>query len=320
MRGTVASETEVRRPASQRASAAEDLWRGLRRRLDEYGLTVRLLLKRPLAAAGLVITLFYVGIAIAASFLPDRDVLQTDFSSPFPQPPWWWGAGLSGSWLGTTYPGIDLTMAIFKAIRIDLYYSALVVLGGAVIGMVVGLVAGYKGRLFDEALMRTTDVTYSIPFLVFAIAVAFVLGRDFTTLNLALLILWWPPYARLVRAQVLAVKENKYVEAARAAGASDIRIMFRHVLPNTLAPVFVQVSLDLGVVIQIFAALIFVGFAPQGGYLPELGALIFYGFERGATSYPWTILFPGIALVVFTVGINLLGDGLRDVLDPRLRR
>src|SRR5207245_444288 len=105
-----------------------------------------------------------------------------------------------------------------------------------------------------------------------------------------------------------------------AAGASDLRIMFRHVLPNTLAPVFVQVSLDLGVVIQIFAALIFIGFAPHGGYLPELGALIFYGFDAGATSYPWTILFPGLALVVFTVGINLLGDGLRDVLDPRLRR
>src|SRR6266566_1064014 len=289
-------------------SVTGELRRGLRRRVDEYRLTLRLLLQRPLAAAGLVITLAYVAIAIAASFLPDRDILQTDFANPFPEAPWWWGAGRVGSWFGTTYPGIDL------------YYSALVVLGGALIGILVGLVAGYKGSFFDEALMRTTDVTYSIPFLVFAIAVAFVLGRDFTTLNLALLILWWPPYARLVRAQVLSVKENKFIEAARAAGASDTRIMFRHVLPNTLAPVFVQVSLDLGVVIQIFAALIFVGFAPQGGFVPELGALIFYGYQQGPASYPWTILFPGIALVVFAVGVNLLGDGLRDVLDPRLRR
>jgi len=314
------AEVVVRRSGTRKASSGTELWRGLRRRLGEYSLTLQLLLKRPLAAAGLVITLVYVGIAIAASFLPDRDVLLTDVSNPFPQAPWWWGAGKAGSWLGTTYPGIDLATAIFKAIRIDLYYSTLVVLGGALIGMLVGLIAGYRGGLFDEGLMRTTDVAYSIPFLVFAIAVAYVISRDFLTLNLALLILWWPPYARLVRAQVLAVKENKFVEAARAAGASDLRIMFRHVLPNTLAPVFVQVSLDLGVVIQIFAALIFIGFAPHGGYLPELGALIFYGFDAGATSYPWTILFPGLALVVFTVGINLLGDGLRDVLDPRLRR
>src|SRR5439155_361049 len=149
-------------------------------------------------------------------------------------------------------------------------YSSIVVLGGAIVGMLVGLVAGYKGGLFDEGLMRSTDVAYSIPFLVFAIAVAYVISRDFTTLNLSLLILWWPPYARLVRSQVLAVKANMFVEAARAAGASDLRIMFRHILPNTLAPVFVQVSLDLGVVIQIFAALIFIGFVPHSGYLREL--------------------------------------------------
>lgn len=316
----MASESVTGRAGSGDGSVALDLWKGVRRRLGEYGLTLRLLLKRPLAAAGLVITLAYVAVAIAAAFLPDRDVLQTDFSNTFPQAPWWWAGGQPGSWLGTTYPGIDLGVAIFKAIRIDLYYSAIVVLGGAILGILVGLVAGYKGGLFDEGLMRTTDVTYSIPFLVFAIAVAFVISRDFTTLNLVLLILWWPPYARLVRAQVLAVKSNMFVEAARAAGASDLRIMFRHILPNTLAPVFVQISLDLGVVIQIFAALIFVGFAPHGGYLPELGALIYYGYQRGVTSYPWTILFPGLALVVFTVGINLLGDGLRDVLDPRLRR
>jgi peptide/nickel transport system permease protein len=299
---------------------AADLWVGVRRRLNEYALMFRLLMKRPLAAVGLVITLLYVSDAIAASFLPDPNVLQTDVTNPFPQPPWWWGAGKPDSWLGTTYPGIDLVIAIVKAIRIDLYYSSIVVLGGALIGILVGLVAGYRGGVFDEGLMRTTDVAYSIPFLVFAIAVAYVISRDFTTLNLSLLILWWPPYARLVRAQVLAVKANLFVDAARAAGASDLRIMFRHVLPNTLAPVFVQVSLDLGVVIQIFAALIFIGFVPHGGYLPELGALIYYGFNAGATSYPWTILFPGLALVVFTVGINLLGDGLRDVLDPKLRR
>ncbi len=295
-----------------------DLRRSLGRRAKEGSLTVRLLLERPLAAVGLFITLFYVGTAVAASFVPNNETLQLDLTNPFPQPPWWLG-GPAGSWMGTTYPGVDLTMATFKAIRIDLYYASLVVLGGALIGALVGLAAGYKGGIFDELLMRTTDVTFSIPILVFAIAVAFALGRSQTTINEALLILWWPPYARLVRAQVLSVKELKFVEAARAAGASDPRIMFRHVLPNTLAPVFVQISLDLGLVAQIFAALNFVGFSACA-YCPELGNLILLGYRAGMISYPWTIVFPGLALLVFTVGVNLLGDGLRDVLDPRLRR
>src|SRR3989442_1146762 len=215
---------------------------GWRRRLQEYWLTLRLLMKSPPAAAGLIIVLGYLGIVI-------------------------------------------------------------------------------YDQVFDEALMRVTDVTYSIPFLVFAIAVAFALAkRDFFTINLILLILWWPPYARLVRAQSLSVKERKFVEAARAAGASDARIMVRHVLPNTLAPVFVQISLDLGVVTQIFAALEFIGFNAGNLFLPELGNLINIGWTSGFRSYPWTILMPGIALLVFTVAVNLLGNGLRDVLDPRARR
>src|SRR5881397_3730946 len=280
-------------------------------------------MKSPPAAVGLIIVLIYLGIVIYDQFwVPNNDVMIANFSATGPDPPFWWPGGkAAGGWMGTTFPGIDLADAVLKAIRIDLMYSTFVVLSGAAVGSLIGVFAGFRGGFFDEALMRVTDVTYSIPFLVFAIAVAFALNkRDFLTINMILLILWWPPYARLVRAQSLSVKELKFVEAARAAGASDARIMLRHVLPNTLAPVFVQVSLDLGVVIQIFAALIFVGFAPQGGFVPELGALIFYGYQQGAASYPWTILFPGLALVVFAVGVNLLGDGLRDVLDPRLRR
>jgi len=295
---------------------------GWQRRLQEYKLMLRLLLGSPLAATGLIIVLIYVGIVIYAQFLPGNDVMVTNFANPFPEPPFWWPGGTAvGGLLGTTYPGIDLTDAIIKAIRIDLVYSTFVVLFGAFIGALIGLYAGYRGGMFDEALMRITDVTYSIPFLVFVIAVAFAFGkRDFLTVNTVLLILWWPPYARLVRAQALSVKEIKFVEAARAAGASDARIMLRHVLPNTLAPVSVQISLDLGTVTQIFAALQFIGFNSGNLFLPELGNLINIGWEHGFRSYPWTILMPGFALLIFTVGVNLLGDGLRDVLDPRLRR
>jgi peptide/nickel transport system permease protein len=296
---------------------------GWHRRLQEYRLMLRLLLRSPLAATGLIIVLVYVGIVLYAQFLPGNDQMTTNFANTGPDPPFWWPGATTavGGLLGTTFPGIDLLDAIIKAIRIDLMYSTFVVLIGAAIGAFVGLYAGYRGGLFDEALMRITDITYSIPFLVFVIAVAFAFGkRDFLTVNTVLLILWWPPYARLVRAQTLSVKEIKFVEAARAAGASDGRIMLRHILPNTFAPVSVQISLDLGTVTQIFAALNFIGFNSGNLFLPELGNLINIGWEHGFRSYPWTILMPGLALLIFTVAVNLLGDGLRDVLDPRLRR
>lgn len=317
--GTITTDTTTQVPPPESLGEIS-AWR---RRLEEAQLSLRLLLKSPLAATGLIIVLLYVGIALYAQFfIPDNGTMIAHYSGDiFPAPPILWpGGSPAGGLLGTTYPAISLADAIPKAIRIDLIASAFVVLIGALVGTLIGVYSGYKGGLFDEALMRVTDVTYSIPFLVFAIAVAFVFGhRDFLTLNLVLLVLWWPPYARLVRAQSLSVKETKFVEAARAAGASDARIMVRHVLPNTLAPVFVQISLDLGAVTQIFAALNFIGFALDP-LLPELGNLINVGYKSGFVQYPWTVLIPGIVLLIFTVGVNLLGDGLRDVLDPRLRR
>src|SRR6266566_4204933 len=296
---------------------------GWRRRMREYRLLLRLLMKSPPAAVGLIIVLGYVAIVVYDQFfVAQNDVMVPNFNDTRPRAPFWWPGGTAaGGWFGTTNNGIDLGDAMLKAIRIDLMYSSFVVLFGALVGCVIGVFAGYRGGLFDEVLMRATDVTYSIPFLVFVIAAAFAFGkRDFLTINAILLALWWPTYARLVRAQALSVKELKFVEAARAAGASDARIMVKHVLPNTLAPVFVQISLDLGVVTQIFAALEFIGFNAGNLFLPELGNLINIGWTSGFRSYPWTILVPGIVLLVFTVAVNLLGDGLRDVLDPRARR
>ncbi len=295
----------------------------LRRRASEYALMFRMFLRSPLAATGFAILLIYIAdIVYVQFFMASPDLMSPNFSRTIPLAPFWWPGGIpAGGWAGTTYPGIDLADGIVKAIRIDLTYSTIVVVSGALIGSLIGLYAGYRGGLFDEALMRVTDITYSIPFLIFAIAVGFSLGqRNFLTVNIVLLILWWPPYARLVRAQTLSVKEMKFVEAAKIAGASDARIMTRHVLPNTLAPVFVQVSLDLGVVPQVFAALNFVGFNAGNPYLPELGNLIQIGWEGGFLSYPWTVVFPSLALLIFTIAVNLVGDGLRDVMDPRLRR
>jgi peptide/nickel transport system permease protein len=294
-----------------------------RRRMREYRLLLRLLLKSPPAAIGLIIVLGYLAIVVYDQFfVAQNDIMIPNFNDTLPKAPFWWPGGTpAGGWFGTTNNGIDLGDAMLKAIRIDLMYSSFVVLFGALVGCLIGVFAGYRGGLFDEALMRATDVTYSIPFLVFVIAAAFAFGkRDFVTTNVILLALWWPTYARLVRAQTLSVKELKFVEAARAAGASDGRIMMKHVLPNTLAPVFVQISLDLGVVTQIFAALNFIGFNAGNLFIPELGNLIVIGDVASFTSYPWTVVLPGMVLLIFTVAVNLLGDGLRDVLDPRARR
>src|SRR6266571_4768329 len=305
----------------------ERIWRfdaeGWRRRMREYRLLLRILMKSPPAAIGLIIILAYLAIVVYDQFfVAQNDIMIPNFNDTRPRAPFWWPGGTAaGGWFGTTYSGIDLGDAMLKAIRIDLMYSSFVVLVGALVGCFIGVLAGYRGRLFDEVLMRATDVTFSIPFLVFVIAVAFAFRkRDFLTINAILLALWWPTYARLVRAQTLSVKELKFVEAARAAGASDARIMVKHVLPNTLAPVFVQISLDLGVVTQIFAALNFIGFNAGNLFIPELGNLIVLGDTAGFREYPWTVFLPGFVLLIFTVAVNLLGDGLRDALEPRARR
>ena len=288
-------------------------------RLDQYKLTLRLLFEDVSSAAGLIIVLGYVAVAVIDAVYPQligvvsANVEIPNFSNPVPQPP---------SWplhpFGTTFPGVDLYQAVMAAIRIDLWYSFLIVVGGALVGILVGVVAAYMSGAIDEVLMRITDIFLSVPYLPFAIAVGFVLGRGLDELSLALIVVWWPLYARYARGQALSVKENAYVEAAKASGVGGWGIMTKHIIPNVLTPIFVQISLDLGTVVQTFAALTFIGFASSGPFLPELGTLISNGFPY-AISAPWVVIFPGVAILIFAVGMNLLGDGLRDALDPRNR-
>jgi len=287
--------------------------------LDQYKLTLRLLFEDISSAAGLIIVLGYVAVAVIDAVYPQligvmsANVEIPNFSNPVPQPPTW-----PLHPFGTTFPGVDLYQAVMAAIRIDLWYSFLIVVGGALVGILVGVMAAYMSGAIDEVLMRVTDIFLSIPYLPFAIAVGFVLGRGLDELSLALIVVWWPLYARYARGQALSVKENAYVEAAKASGVGGWGIMTKHIIPNVLTPIFVQISLDLGTVVQTFAALTFIGFASSGPFLPELGTLISNGFPY-AISAPWVVIFPGVAILIFAVGMNLLGDGLRDALDPRSR-
>ncbi|HXW95739.1 MAG TPA: ABC transporter permease [Nitrososphaerales archaeon] len=287
-------------------------------RFDQTKLTLRILFENVTSAAGLLIVLGYVLIAIIDAVYPQLiGVVNAyaevpDYTNPVPQPP------SLQHLFGTTYPGIDLYQAVVAAIRVDLWYSFVIVLAGALVGILVGVVAAYYSGFFDEILMRITDIFLSIPYLPFAIAVGFVLGRGLDELSLALVIVWWPLYARYARGQALSIKENAYVEAARASGVGSWGIITKHIVPNVLTPVFVQISLDLGTVVQTFAALTFIGFASANPLLPELGKLISDGFPY-AISAPWVVIFPGVTILIFAVAMNLLGDGLRDALDPRNR-
>lgn len=218
---------------------------------------------------------------------------------------------------GTDDRGGDIFSRVLYGYRLDLAISLCVVLFAAGLGTVLGAAAGFVRRL-DEVLMRVTDVFLSVPSLVLAMAFATVLGTSLVNLVIALSITWWPAYARLVRGQVLVEKQKLYVEAARASGGGAARILFRHVLPNSIYPVLVNATMDLGSVVLTTASLSFLGFGIEAGGA-ELGRMV----SDGATYVflnPWVVAFPGLAILMISLGFNLVGDGLRDVLDPRLRR
>jgi peptide/nickel transport system permease protein len=149
------------------------------------------------------------------------------------------------------------------------------------------------------------------------LAVGFVLGRSLLNMSIALAIVWWPLYARYTRSQTLSTKEFTFVEAAKASGVSKVKIMFKHILPNSLPPVFIQISLDLGSIMVIFSTLAFIGFIANAS-VPELGYLTSLGLGYVQTA-PWAVIVPGVAITLFALAVNLVGDGLRDVIDPRRR-
>ena len=200
----------------------------------------------------------------------------------------------------------------------SLRISVMVVAIATLLGIVLGGLAGYFGGVIDEVLMRITDVFLSIPYLILALAVAAALGRSIDHIMEAMIITWWPSYARLFRGQVLAIREQQYVEAARSVGASNSRILFRHILPNSISPLLVEITLDLGAVLLTAAGLSFIGLGASPG-TAEWGLMISQGRTLMFHAW-WYVTFPGLAILFVVLGFNLLGDGLRDVTDPKLRR
>lgn len=267
-------------------------------------------LRSPLTVLGLIIVVVFALLAITAPVIAPYSPIKQTLSQRLKPPS-------LEHWMGTDQLGRDVWSRMLYGSQISLTIGLVVVVSAGMFGTLVGLIAGYRGGRVDEALMRITDIFFAFPALILAMAIAGALGPSLTNAMIAIAVVSWPVYARLVRGQVLALREREFVEAARAVGVSTPRILWRHLLPNTIAPILVQVSFDMGGAILIAAGLSFIGFGAQPP-TPEWGVMISDG-RKYVTTQPWLPLFPGLAILFTVAAFNLIGDGLRDALDPRLR-
>ncbi len=266
--------------------------------------------KSPLTLVGMVIILFLVLTALFAPFIAPYDPFQIDPPNRLKPPS-------LEHWFGTDTAGRDMLSRVVFGTRISIRIGATVVFLTVISGSLIGLFSGYFGGIFDAVVMRITDIFFSVPYLILAMAITAALGPGLPNAMLSLILVWWPIYARLIRGQVLQIREAPYIEAARGLGASRYRIIFRHILPNAATPIIVQASLDFGNAIMYAAALSFIGLGAQPP-APEWGAMISLARNYLQDSW-WFATFPGLAILVTVLGFNLLGDGIRDMTDPRLR-
>ncbi len=218
-------------------------------------------------------------------------------------------------YFGTDNVGRDIYSRVLLGTGLALQVGFVIIFLASVIGVTIGALAGYFGGWVDDLLMRVTDIFLTVPALVLAIAVTAALGKGILNVMIGIALVWWPGFARLTRSLVIGLREEVFAEAARSIGAGHMRILFRHILPNTLSPIIVKMSTDFGFAVLTAAALGFIGLGAQPP-TPEWGAMI----NEGRDYFPddwWVSTFPGMAIFVMVFSWNLLGDGVRDLLDPR---
>jgi peptide/nickel transport system permease protein len=276
---------------------------------------VRLRYLKVLMGGWILMLLVVSGLAapLLAPFDPQEQRLESRL-----QPPPWMGGTSSSSWLGTDNLGRDILSRIIYGSRISLLVGATTVILAGFMGCFLGAIAGYFGRGTDEVVSKITEIFLAFPFLLLAIALMAFLGQGVINIILALMMSRWVQYCRVVRGEVLSLKERDFVTAAKALGGKDFYILLKHVVPNTFASVTVIATFAMAIVIISEASLSFLGLGVPAS-IPTWGSMLSEG-RSYMNRAPWLTIFPGLAIFITVFGINLLGDGLRDILDPKLRR
>ncbi len=273
-------------------------------------IVLRLMKNNNLFTIGVCICSIWIVVALLADVLAPYDPLYVDVLARF-QPP------SAQHWLGTDTLGRDVLSRVLVGSRISIGAGLLTILLAACVGSIYGGIAGYAGGLVDEAMMRCSELVQSFPTIILALVLCAALGGSLYNTLLAMVIVWWPNYARVMRSMVLQVKSNEYVEASRSLGASRFRIFFREILPNSIGSIVVLATVDFGNAILLFAGLSYLGMGsppptPEWGYMVSEGTTNFY--------YWWIATFPGLGILTMSMGANFIGDGVRDFLDPKLRK
>lgn len=259
---------------------------------------------------GLFLCLFWIVVAIFAPLLAPQDPYLQDVAKQF-RPP---GAE---NWFGTDQLGRDVFSRVLYAARMSLPAALVTVASAFAIGMLFGGLAGYLGGRVDDIMMRFSEMVQSFPPLILAMVIATALKPNITNSIIAMAVIWWPNYARLTRSIVISLKQNDYVTASKILGASHGRMLFKEILPNSIGPLIVMCTLDIGNAILMFSGLSFLGLGVQHP-TPEWGTMVSKGVEFSHNW--WMATFPGLSIFSVAIGANFIGDGLRDYLDPKMRR
>ncbi|MDR7555488.1 MAG: ABC transporter permease [Armatimonadota bacterium] len=289
------------------ASAARR-WTRLKSRWSHMAYLFR---RNPLSMVGLGIVLFFLALAVLAPAIVTHDPLAPDPVNQA-QPP-----GRTHLF-GTDGLGMDVFSRVIAAARVDMYVAIASVTLAILVGLPLGAVAGYFGGVVDDIVMRALDSQQAFPSYILALAIVTATGQSLTNIILVIAFVNYPIYARLVRAQMLSVKESQYADAARVLGNPRWRIIFRHLVPNCLGPVYVQGSLNAGWALLLAASLSFIGLGVRLP-TPEWGLMVSQGSRHLVFGEWWMSFFPGLALFLAVLGFNLLGDGLQDMFDPKRR-
>ncbi len=268
------------------------------------------------AIVGVIVLLAFLCIAILAPQLASHDPSKIAIANRM-KPPSWHDAGVTTHFLGTDALGRDIVARLIFGSRVSILVAVTATLVAGSIGVIIGLISGFYGGYIDDVLMRIADVQAAFPFILLAIAVLAVLGPGLVNLILVLGIAGWVPYGRIVRGQVKSLREREFIEAASAIGANHFQVLFRHILPNCWGPVIVLASFSAARTIIAEASLSFLGLGVPPA-IPSWGAMLADGREYLSLA-PWLATYPGLAIMLMVLSINLLGDWLRDILDPRLR-